>query len=613
MITTIPELFLARSQENPSSVIQYSKDADGKFHPTTYGKLRIEVEKAVEILSQFGVGKGDKVLLLSDNRKEWLIADLAILFLGAADVPRGRDATEGEIEYIYKTVKPKVVIVENEMLYQKLVNTGLKDDIKTLIMFDEPTEDGVISFNKKLDEIKETKELENPSIDANDVATIIFTSGTTGNPKGVMLTHNSLIFQVKRIHSVAPFQKDQIWLSVLPVWHAFERILQYQAIFETTAIAYSKPIGKIMLTDITRINPHYLGSVPRIWETIKEGVDQTLKNKSKLTRSLFNGTLYLSKRYCFYRRIIRGLVPNYTGKKQPKLFAYLPYFLLKPFYAFGQKVVFKQVKTKLGKNYVGGVSGGGSLSKDIDEYFEALGIVLINGYGLTETGPVIGTGLFQGSVKNNMLPLSNTEIKIVDDDGKELPPGVKGELLIRGEQIMLGYYENEEMTKAIIDKDGFLHTGDLATRTYDNWFQIVGRKKDTIVLKGGENIEPTPIENKLILSEYIQSAVVVGQDQKYLSALIVPNYKNVELYLKNNGISYMSRDSIHQMREVKALIVREVSSLVNSKEGFKSFEQIINIAILKNPFEVGRELSAKQEVKRAEINKIYEQEIKSLF
>ena len=213
-----------------------------------------------------------------------------------------------------------------------------------------------------------------------------------------------------------------------------------------------------------------------------------------------------------------------------------------------------------------------------------------------------------------MHPFAGTELKVIStEDGHVLKPGEKGELLVRGPQIMKGYYNDPERTNRIIDRDGFLHTGDLAVLDARGEFSIVGRAKDTIVLSGGENIEPVPIEAALQQSEYIETAVVVGQDEKYLGALIVPAEKNVERYLKDNHIPYVSREGLSEMEEVRHLISSEIMNYVSKEKGFKSFEQISRFALLDESFKVGKELSAKQEVKRSEIHKLYKDKIESIY
>ena len=630
MYRTIVQLFDKRVNETPLAIAQYGKNENGKFISKTYIQLQEEARSLALALREIGVKRGDNVAIISDNCPQWLVSDLAILSLGAIDVPRGRDSMEYELEYIIGISESRIVFSENKVQTEKILSIiDSLPNLETIIVFDDiAIENERVKMIKYSSLMKRGKEIiANPKGretiaheillgSEEDSATMIFTSGTTGNPKGVVLSHRSLLYQVEKIHPVAPFEKGQIWLSVLPVWHAFERILQYVAIYETHAIAYSKPIGKIMLHDIQVINPHFIGSVPRIWETVKAGVEQSLRSRSKFQRKMFSFFLSAARKYKYCENSIKGLLPRCKKHSNigKRVLFLLPYILLKPIASLGDKVAFSAVKEKLGKNFVGGISGGGSMSKEVSEFFNSMNINLLDGYGLTETGPVVGTSLFTNTIPGYMKRLDGTEIKVVDpESGRQLPPGEKGELLIRGPQLMNGYYKDDEKTRQIIDKDGFLHSGDLARMTYNGWFSIVGRIKDTIVLAGGENVEPVPIEQVLSNSSYIERAVVVGQDKKSLGALILIDTKNVERYLKDSGVPYISREGMKDMEEVKALISREVIKRVSKEKGFKTFEEISKFVLLDKPFEVGKELSAKQEVKRLKINEIYKDEIDSLW
>jgi long-chain acyl-CoA synthetase len=276
--------------------------------------------------------------------------------------------------------------------------------------------------------------------------------------------------------------------------------------------------------------------------------------------------------------------------------------------------VFKTVKDKLGGRFIAGISGGGALPPAVDRFFGAIGVLILEGYGLTETAPLIGVRPQDRPVMGTVGPaIRGTELKIVDELGERLPYGSKGLIVVRGPQVMMGYYKRPELTAKILDESGWLDTGDLGVLTRRGELKITGRAKDTIVLRGGENVEPLPIEQKLTESEYIMQAVVLGQDQKYLAALIVPNQDAVTAWAEENNIPIVDYEGLLQQPEVVELIDYEVSELVSAKNGFKSFERIFHFALLRAPFEVGKELSAKQEVKRHAIVEIYHKEVKKLF
>lgn len=637
MYKTIPQTFAHIVNQYPAYAVQMSKDKQGVFTSVSYSELSSEVNSLAASLAKRGVKRGDLIGLISDNRSEWLASDLAILTLGAADVPRGRDAMPYEISFILSVTEARFCFVENAVQLRKIVNLLDKlPDLKHLIVMDqefsgEMAEDIVVPQGVEIllyrSLIQEGRELlndrnitqyieeERRKGTADETATIIFTSGTTGDPKGVILTHKNFAYQLeavpKLIKQLAPGQR---WLSVLPVWHSFERILQYVIISNASTIAYSKPLASVLLADLVAVNPQWMGSVPRIWEAVKAGVFASMKNKSPVAKGLFAFFVQVARLYSRNKDLLLGEVA--TFQKHNRLFdilrSFLPTILLYPLYKLGDKLVFSKVKQKLGRNFIAGVSGGGSLSEGVDLFFASIGIKLLDGYGLTESAPVVAIRPLAHGVKRTITALEGTEVRIVDEEGNEVKPGQKGVVMIRGPQVMKGYYKRQDLTDRVLSKDGWLDTGDLGMWTHNGEFAICGRAKDTIVLSGGENLEPVPIEAKLCESEFIESAVVLGQDQKYLGALIVLNKKRIEEYLTEKQIPYLA-DKLASMKEVKELIEKTVGEIVNSKHGFKSFEHIVRFHLLAKSFEVGKELSAKQELKRFEIQKLYQNEIKELF
>ncbi|WP_293891364.1 MULTISPECIES: AMP-dependent synthetase/ligase [unclassified Sphaerochaeta] len=637
MYKTIPQTFAHIVNQYPAYAVQMSKDKHGVFTSVSYSELSSEVNSLAASLAKRGVKRGDLIGLISDNRSEWLASDLAILTLGAADVPRGRDAMPYEISFILSVTEARFCFVENAVQLRKIVNLLDKlPDLKHLIVMDqefsgEMAEDIVVPQGVEIllyrSLIQEGRELlndrnitqyieeERRKGTADETATIIFTSGTTGDPKGVILTHKNFAYQLeavpKLIKQLAPGQR---WLSVLPVWHSFERILQYVIISNASTIAYSKPLASVLLADLVAVNPQWMGSVPRIWEAVKAGVFASMKNKSPVAKGLFAFFVQVARLYSRNKDLLLGEVA--TFQKHNRLFdilrSFLPTILLYPLYKLGDKLVFSKVKQKLGRNFIAGVSGGGSLSEGVDLFFASIGIKLLDGYGLTESAPVVAIRPLAHGVKRTITALEGTEVRIVDEEGNEVKPGQKGVVMIRGPQVMKGYYKRQDLTDRVLSKDGWLDTGDLGMWTHNGEFAICGRAKDTIVLSGGENLEPVPIEAKLCESEFIESAVVLGQDQKYLGALIVLNKKRIEEYLTEKQIPYLA-DKLASMKEVKELIEKTVGEIVNSKHGFKSFEHIVRFHLLAKSFEVGKELSAKQELKRFEIQKLYQNEIKELF
>lgn len=637
MYRTIPQMFADIVNRYPAYAVQMSKDATGVFKSVSYSELYSEVNSLAASLSKRGVRRGDLVGLISDNRSEWLASDLAILTLGAADVPRGRDAMPYEISFILSVTEATFCFVENAVQLRKILNLIDKlPQLKTLIVMDReftPAQladttlaEGVevLLYQNLIEEgralLNDRKvalfiEQERSKGTIGEVATIIFTSGTTGDPKGVMLTHLNFAYQLEAVpRLIQRFAPGQRWLSVLPVWHSFERILQYVILSNASTVAYSKPLGSILLADLAVVNPHWMGSVPRIWEAVKGGVFASMKTKSPVAKSLFSFFVKVAALYSRNRDLLLGQVATFKKRSRflDALVGFLPTVLLYPLYRLGNHLVFSKVKQKLGTNFIAGVSGGGSLSAGVDMFFASIGVKLLDGYGLTESAPVVAVRPLKAGVKRTVSPLPGTEVRIVDETGEEAKPGAKGVVMVRGPQVMKGYYKRQDLTDKVLSKEGWLDTGDLGMWTHKGEFSLCGRAKDTIVLSGGENLEPVPIEAKLCESEFIEQAIVLGQDQKYLAALIVPNRKRIEEYLKEKQIPYLV-DKLAGMQEVKELIERSIGEIISSKQGFKSFEHIVRFKLLAKSFEVGKELSAKQELKRFEINRIYKDEIQELF
>ncbi|MFA5570081.1 MAG: long-chain fatty acid--CoA ligase [Sphaerochaetaceae bacterium] len=633
MYNTLPKLLQSIVKEYPKNQVQLFKNDEGVFLPTTYEEFYDEVIALAISLQSLGVTRSMPVGLISDNRRQWLVADFALLSLGAMDVPRGRDAMPHELQYILSFTNSSVCFAENFEQADKILALEKElPDLKHLIVMDslhhvpdKPLTSEKITIHLYDDMVKEGMKLlsskksqiekEITKGKEDELATIIFTSGTTGEPKGVMLTHKNFLFQLEQLPKVIDFKKGEKWLSVLPVWHSFERILQYVVVSQASAIAYSKPIGKIMLFDLQRVNPSWMGSVPRIWESVKQGVYQNVKTKSVVARSLFHFFVAVGAAHAWATNLVMNRTPQWKKRVYllDLLIGIIPFILLAPFKALGNVLVFNSIKKKFGTNFRAGVSGGGSLPTSVDRFFKAIGITLLDGYGLTETAPVIGLRKMNHQVPETVAPLPETEIRIIDEHNKEAKPGQKGVIHVRGAQVMAGYYKRPELTKEVLSEDGWLNTGDIGMWTHKGEYAIKGREKDTIVLSGGENIEPVPIESRLRESPYIEQAVIVGQDKKYLAALIVPDTKQLELYMKEHAIPYLARFDITQLPEAYELISREIKDLISAKTGFKNIERIHRFVMLPTVFKIGEHLSAKQEVMRHKIDKLYAKEIASLF
>lgn len=633
-VETLPKMLKEVAEKYPQIAAQYSKDSKGQFQPTSFSEMYdIALNFGAGLLS-IGVSRGDHIGLISDNRKEWQQSDMGIMAIGAIDVPRGCDASEKDLSYILSFAECKTVIVENSAQITKIVGLqktiptlahlicfeSLKEENKnlcesanlTLMSYEEVLSKG-INYRKENPLVVE-KELDKGK--REDLACIIFTSGTTGEPKGVMLQHSNFIVQLEDLPSRIYLKPGDKALCVLPVWHAFQRLCEYMILVQASAICYSKPVGSIMLADFVKLNPRLMPAVPRVFEAVYEGVMRSMRKTGGVVNALFKFFLAVSLLQCKIDRILFRKIARF--KKDHLIlnwiFLFLPWILLLSLKKLGNVLVFKKIQAKLGNNFLGGVSGGGALPPAVDEFFWAVGINIVEGYGLTETAPVISVRPFHAPIFGTVgKPIAGVEVRIVGEDGSVLPPGKKGAVQVRGGIVMKGYYKKPELTAKAIDSQGWFNTGDLGMLTIDGEIVLRGRIKDTIVLRGGENVEPLPIEMKLNESRYISQSVILGQDQRFLVALIVPEKEEVLSYAKECNIEGDSFEALIKKDEIKKMFENEINGLVSGKNGFKTFERIVRFALLPTPFEIGIHLSAKQEIMRYKMPDLYAKELKELF
>ncbi|HOS31425.1 MAG TPA: AMP-binding protein, partial [Treponemataceae bacterium] len=526
--TTLPKnlalLMKSRSEHYPDIVLQASKNNKGEFEYFTYKKVYEDVILTALALQEMGIKKEDRIGLISDNRREWLITDLALLSLGACDVPRGCDSMGSEIRFILSFAECSFCFFENARQLEKVLEKREEvPSLKTAILFEGITDNLKAKANEmgitlyRFDDImlrgeeigiKQKGKIESimEQVDGDDLATIIFTSGTTGTPKGVMLTHRNYLAQCEVVHNVMTVQPGHMWLSVLPVWHSFERVIQYLAITFKSGLAYSKPIASAMLPDLAVIKPQWMCGVPRLWESIAQGVYRNMRKEGGVKLALFSFFISIGKKFIWGYEHVTGRVCRFTRK--PRIFDFfaglIPFIFLSPLYGLGELLIYKKIRAKLGGRFVAAISGGGALQNETDAFYRAIGFKLLEGYGITEAAPILAfrsCGFARPGCVGYVYP--SAQIKIVpENQGKiismeALGPGKRGLILAKGDQIMKGYYKRPDLTESAIDKDGWFNTGDLGMMTYDNEIKITGRAKDTIVLLGGENIEPSGIEGAM--------------------------------------------------------------------------------------------------------------------
>jgi long-chain acyl-CoA synthetase len=590
-ITTIQTL-LKKTKKLNSSTVALSWHEHQLKQTITFEELRSLVDDYSKGFIAFGLEPGDRVAIFSSNIAMWLILTLSINNAGLIDVPRGENSTEDEINFIIEHSKAKVAITENIDIINKLKCNEHKSLKYIFTIKEEQNIANIKEIAFKGQKSKETLPIVQPS----DTASIIYTSGTTGIPKGVELSHGNFMSQLSPILKYIPLDQNDKCLSILPAWHVFERVVKYATLTSGIETYYSTQ--KTLMDDMLREQPTLLASVPRIWEVIYSRIMRKLKEGSALKKTALKLACSTSISY------------SKNNKK------YSPFKLIQaPFHNLLDKSLYKTLRNRLGGKLRFAISGGSALPNYIDNFFHAAGIKLLEGYGLTETSPVISfrkpneTALFSaGKI------LESNQAKIIDPEtGVELSNQQEGVLYVKGPNVMKGYYRNFEETQKVLFSDGWLNTGDRAFFDANQNLVITGREKDIIVLSNGENINPVPIEKALTKSDYIEYAIVTGQDWKRLSSLIVPNLESLGELCKKLSIIYIESnpENIFRHPSIISFYKKEIKKIISAKNGFKSHEQLFDFRFAK-PFSIGKELTLTLKPKRNLIEQLYKVEITSM-
>jgi long-chain acyl-CoA synthetase len=587
---TIPRLFLHLTDTfKKPALLQYKKD--GTYISLTTDEVRAEAERIALGLRGLGVGAGDKVVLLAENGPWWTMTDYAVLSLGAITVPIYTSLVPEQIKYIINDSDAKVVIVSDRNLWEKMA--AVKKDLTKVVHFasfeTEPAEN-VLAFERikaRGQDIRASSpglfEAAARSVGPEDTASIIYTSGTTGIPKGVMLSHANFASNVESLAGIIPFNDRDTDLSFLPLSHVLERLVTFAFMSRGVTMAYAESIEAVA-QNLLEVKPTIMVSVPRLFEKIYARVMDSVLAGSSLKKKIFFWALGVGK-----------TCGELTLRKQP-----IPASLERR-RRIAHRLVFSKILEKTGGRVRFFVSGGAPLARDIAEFFYALGIVILEGYGLTESSPVIAVNTFDnlrfGTVGK---PIPGVEVKIAPD----------GEILARGPNIMPGYYKKEEETREALE-GGWLHTGDIGHLDADGFLAITDRKKDLIVTSGGKNVAPQPIENALKQNPYIANSVVIGGSRKFIAALIVPNFEKLEEYAKASRIAYVNRKDLIQNETVVRFLLQEVD---RATPNLAPYEKVKKIALLERDFEIEQgEITPTLKVRRNIVEEKYKDLITSLY
>ena len=588
---TLNQLFFTAARKwNKPDAMQVR--VDGTWQPIAHTTILERVRRIALGLDAIGVKPGDRVAILSENRPEWALADYACLTAGFTDVPIYATLPAEQIPYMLEDSGSVAIFISTAAQAAKFATVRKScRQLRHVIVFDDAARrDADMTFSEleakgaSADSVERAAEYERNamSVKPDDIATIIYTSGTTGNPKGVMLSHDNIYSNVQSSCSVLPIDNDTA-ISFLPLSHIFERMGDYMFFAAGMGIAYVESFDLVPIA-MQEVRPSFAMSVPRLYEKMYARVLENALAGSAIKKRIFFWGRAVADRWA--DEVLAGRTPG---------------ALLGAQYALAQKLVFSKLKARTGGRMRYFVSGGAPLAPEINKFFFAAGLTILEGYGLTETSPVIGVNTPEhfriGTIGK---PIAGVEVKIAPD----------GEILTRGPHVMKGYYNNPEATAEAIDVEGWFHTGDIGV-IEDGFIRITDRKKDIIVTAGGKNIAPQPIENMVKTNKYVSQAVMIGDRRKFPILLVVPNFEQLEKWAKLKNIIWTDRSQLLMMPTIHAKMDQEVRSKLT---GLAPFESPKKIALLGSDFSVeSGELTPTLKVKRRVIEKNYKSLIDSLY
>jgi long-chain acyl-CoA synthetase len=592
----------------------------------TYGELYQQIRQFAAGLQSLGIQPDGsaavppRVALISDNCPRWLVADQGIMLAGAVDVVRSSQAEAEELRFILNDSGAIALIVENLATFKKLrpILTDLPLQFIIFLTDETPPEAPfrILKFSEFL-ALSETTTLQPAHQTRKTLATLMYTSGTSGTPKGVMLSHGNLVTQVTSAAEVVLPQPGDRVLSILPIWHCYERTFEYFVMAHGGTRVYTNI--RYVKQDIKEFKPNYMVGVPRLWESIYEGIQKQFRSQPAKKQKLVAFFLKNSLQYIKARRVLQGLdLENMNPSLIDKLGAIVKLPVLAVIHQVGDRLVYRKIREGTGGEVKYLVSGGGSIAEFLEDFFEIVGINILGGYGLTETSPITNVRRPAANLRGaDGQPFADTEISIVDlDSRKPLPKGKQGLVLIRGPQVMQGYYNNPTATAKAIDPQGWFDTGDLGMVVGDNHLVITGRAKDTIVLTNGENIEPQPIENACLRSAYIDQIMLVGQDQRSLGALIVPNVEALQKWAEVSQPTVLLPDGTIDLKNkaIEDLFRQELTREAKDRPGYRADDRIGPFRLLTEAFSIDNGLLTQTlKIRRPVVTERYRGMIDEMF
>jgi long-chain acyl-CoA synthetase len=587
-VTTLSELFLkAASYGKPECLLS---KVGGTYQPVSTAELVDRVRRLAKAFEDLGVELGDRVALMSENGPHWHTVDFASQCIGAVLVPIYPTLLPDQSSYIAKDCGAKVVVAETtQHLEGFLSHSGDLPEVRQFVLIKGDSADPrVVTLASLLERGAGVDpgwfEDKARQVKPGDLATFIYTSGTTGTPKGVMLTHENIVSNVVSSMSALELDGSYTALTFLPLSHSFERTVDYCYFYEGITIGYAESVATVA-QNLQEVKPHVFVSVPRVYEKVLARVHEGVAAGSPIKQKIFAWAVSVGREALPWR-LKRQRPPGLLGIKL----------------GLADKLVFSKIKERLGGRFIMALSGGAPLARDVAEFFWSAGIAIYEGYGLSETAPVLTVNT-PDAIKLGTVgrAIPGVELKIAPD----------GEVLARGPNIMKGYWNLPEATAEVIDADGWFHTGDIGELDANGFLSITDRKKELIINAYGKNVAPAPIENTLKSSRFIGQAVVIGDRRKFLSALLVPDFEALKPWAERQGIGAADNRALIQDPRVRALIAQEVD---NVNTGLASFEKVVAWDLLPEEWtlETG-ELTPTQKVKRRIINQKYGDVIERLY
>lgn len=572
---TIPEAFLESAKKFArKTALLYKRD--NVYFPITYSQMAEKVKTLAVGMSKFGAQKGDRVAILSENRPEWTIADLATMLLGGIVIPLHTTFSPQAISKIIEHSQAKIVIVANNNLLNKiLLSQNNLPYLEKIVLLEraavevEAWQDRIFYWEWLLAH-NDSNFHNNALLRPDDVCSIVYTSGTTGEPKGVMLTHNNFLSNSQAVTEIVAVKPSDIFLSFLPLSHVLERLAGYYApLLSGATIAYAESI-KQLSANLKEIKPTFLISVPRIFEKMYETIWEKAKT-SELKKKIFLWALR-------------------QGKKG------IGHYL-------ADQLVFKKIRKQLGGRLRLIVSGGAALNEKIARFFLKIGLIVLEGYGLTETSPVVAVNRekdFKIGAVGKIVP--RVEVKISSDK----------EILVKGPNVFKGYYKNQEETQLAFNENGWFKTGDLGFLDKDGFLTIIGRRKEMLVTSGGKNVWPEAVESELSKDRFIASSIVLGNNRKFIGALIAPDWQKVEQFFKENNWPLQSPEQLVNSKMLIDLFQQRLDEKVNPN--LSEYEKIRAFKLLPRDFSQEQgELTPTLKLRRHVIEQHYRLEIADLF